>query len=67
MPFYWKWLYWMSPFQWYVRAMLSVILHDQPIHCAPSELVTFNPPPGLTYVLPLPPYSLLTSADVEHT
>ena len=54
MPRYWIWLYWLSPMQHYVTGVLGVVLHDQPVHCTPSELTTFNAPPGSTCVLVRP-------------
>ena len=50
MPRYWRWLYWISPMQHYVRGVLGVVLHDQPVVCAPSELTSFRAPPGSTCV-----------------
>ncbi|GAA5997309.1 uncharacterized protein JCM10292_000170 [Rhodotorula paludigena] len=53
MPVYYRWLYWVSPFQHYVRAMLAALLHDDTVRCADYEVVSFQPPPGLdcgTYV-----------------
>lgn len=57
MPSYWRWLYWISPFQWYVRGILGVLLHDLPIQCSADELVTFAAPSGQTYVPSPPPPS----------
>lgn len=54
MPVYWRWLYWVSPFQWYVKGILGVISHDVPVHCSPDELVTFEPPPSQTCVHYIP-------------
>ena len=51
MPRYWRWLYWISPMQHYVRGVLGVVLHDQPVRCLDSELTIFHAPPGLTSVL----------------
>ncbi|GAA5941325.1 hypothetical protein JCM3775_001542 [Rhodotorula graminis] len=48
MPVYYRWLYWVSPFQHYVRAMLGALLHGQPVECAGFELVSFRPPPDST-------------------
>lgn len=51
MPVYYRWLYWVSPFQHYVRAMLGALLHGQPVECADFEVVSFRPPPDSTCVL----------------
>lgn len=48
MPVYWRWLYQMSPFQHYVRSMLGTLLHGIQVECAPSELVQYATPEGLT-------------------
>ena len=37
--------------QHYVRGVLGVVLHDQPVRCLDSELTIFHAPPGLTSVL----------------
>ncbi|SCV68567.1 BQ2448_688 [Microbotryum intermedium] len=50
MPWYWRWLYYVSPFQHYVRSMLGNLLHAQPISCTASELVTFESPYSLSCV-----------------
>ncbi|KAK4057655.1 hypothetical protein OIO90_001303 [Microbotryomycetes sp. JL221] len=48
MPVYWKWLYYISPFQHYVRSMLGVLLHGVKVVCQDSELVQFFAPQGQT-------------------
>ncbi|KAH9813379.1 ABC-2 type transporter-domain-containing protein [Melampsora americana] len=48
MPFYWRWMYWISPFQWYVRAVLSLVLHDVSVRCVDHEWVNIIPPPSMT-------------------
>lgn len=50
MPVYYRWLYWVSPFQHYVRAMLAALLHGDTVRCADYEVVSFQPPPGLECV-----------------
>ncbi|GAA5972654.1 hypothetical protein JCM11641_002957 [Rhodosporidiobolus odoratus] len=46
MPRYWRWLYYISPFQHYVRSMLGELLHNVPVACASFEVVSFTTPPG---------------------
>ncbi|BGP12461.1 hypothetical protein JCM10213_006973 [Rhodosporidiobolus nylandii] len=46
MPRYYRWLYHVSPFQHYVRAMLGELLHGVTIQCADYEVVSFTPPAG---------------------
>ncbi|GAA5856240.1 hypothetical protein JCM8547_000835 [Rhodosporidiobolus lusitaniae] len=48
MPVAYRWLYWVSPFQHYVRAMLGELLHGLPVECAAHEVVSFASPPGLS-------------------
>ncbi|OAV90720.1 hypothetical protein PTTG_00050 [Puccinia triticina 1-1 BBBD Race 1] len=44
MPSYWRWMYWVSPFQWYVKSVLSMVLHGQTVNCQPGESVSFLAP-----------------------
>ncbi|KAA1075362.1 ATP-binding cassette transporter snq2 [Puccinia graminis f. sp. tritici] len=44
MPKYWRWMYWVSPFQWYVKSVLSMVLHGQIVTCQPGESVQFLAP-----------------------
>lgn len=48
MPYGYRWLYWVSPFQHYVRSMLGELLHNLPVECADFEVVSFATPPGTT-------------------
>ncbi|BGP04521.1 hypothetical protein JCM10049v2_000323 [Rhodotorula toruloides] len=48
MPRAWRWLYYVSPFQHYIRSMLGGLLHDTPVRCGQYEVVSFRPPPGLS-------------------
>ncbi|GAA5828180.1 hypothetical protein JCM11251_002621 [Rhodosporidiobolus azoricus] len=48
MPWYWRWLYYISPFQHYVRAMLGELLHGVPVECSAAEVVSFRTPGGRT-------------------
>ncbi|KAI8462016.1 ABC-2 type transporter-domain-containing protein [Phakopsora pachyrhizi] len=48
MPWFWKWMYWLSPFQWYVKSVLSTVLHGQEVECQPLEIVYFEAPPSET-------------------
>ncbi|PLW13544.1 hypothetical protein PCANC_09627 [Puccinia coronata f. sp. avenae] len=48
MPKYWRWMYWVSPFQWYVKSVLSMLLHGQQVHCQPGESVHFLVPPSMS-------------------
>ncbi|GAA6022493.1 hypothetical protein JCM11491_001696 [Sporobolomyces phaffii] len=46
MPFYYRWLYHVSPFQHYVRSMLGTLLEHVEVACADFETVQFQTPPG---------------------
>jgi len=48
MPSYWRWMYWVSPFQWYIKSVLSMLLHGQNVSCRPGELVHFLAPKSLS-------------------
>ncbi|GAA95733.1 uncharacterized protein L969DRAFT_92858 [Mixia osmundae IAM 14324] len=50
MPTYWRWMYWLSPFQWYVKGMLAQILSGLPVECSATELVSFYPPADQTCI-----------------
>ncbi|GAA6020195.1 hypothetical protein JCM10207_004364 [Rhodosporidiobolus poonsookiae] len=47
MPVYYRWLYHVSPFQHYVRAMLGKLLHGETVACADFEVVSFTAPSGV--------------------
>ncbi|RAH84602.1 ABC transporter-like protein [Aspergillus japonicus CBS 114.51] len=46
--FYRPWLFWVDPMRYFFGATVGVVLHDVPVHCGVSDLVRFEPPPGLT-------------------
>lgn len=48
MPSYWRWMYWVSPFQWYIKSVLSMLLHGQNVNCRPGESVHFLAPKSLS-------------------
>jgi ABC-type multidrug transport system ATPase subunit len=48
-PVFWKyWMYYVNPVTWWLRGVLSAVLPDVKIDCAPLEATHFNPPPGQT-------------------
>ncbi|TVY89849.1 ZEB2-regulated ABC transporter [Lachnellula willkommii] len=54
-PGFWIFMYRVSPFTYFVDAMLSVGIANNDVSCAKNELLTFNPPPGMdcgTYLTP---------------
>ncbi|CDK27585.1 unnamed protein product [Kuraishia capsulata CBS 1993] len=67
-PGFWKFMFDLSPFTYFVQNLLGVTLHKRKIQCGPLELATFNPPAGQTceqwasaYLHTVPGY--LTNAD----
>lgn len=44
MPNYWRWMYWVSPFQWYIKSVLSMVLPGQKVTCLAGESVQFFAP-----------------------
>ncbi|KIY52486.1 ABC transporter [Fistulina hepatica ATCC 64428] len=53
---WWKWMYWVSPFRYLLEGLLGQVLGDQTMACADIELVTVQPPSGLTCSQYLDPY-----------
>ncbi|KAJ1731752.1 ATP-binding cassette transporter snq2, partial [Coemansia biformis] len=49
MPLFWRrWMYFMSPYTFYIEGLITNNLHQMPMHCTLSELMTFTPPSGMT-------------------
>ncbi|KAG0309809.1 hypothetical protein BGZ98_007543 [Dissophora globulifera] len=49
MPKFWSsWMFWLDPYHYLVEALVSVQLHNVPVHCKTSEFSVFNPPSGQT-------------------
>ncbi|GKZ32207.1 hypothetical protein AbraIFM66950_001417 [Aspergillus brasiliensis] len=46
--FYRPWLFWIDPMHYFFGATLGSVLHGVPVHCASSDFVTFDAPPGDT-------------------
>ncbi|KIK80835.1 hypothetical protein PAXRUDRAFT_157584 [Paxillus rubicundulus Ve08.2h10] len=45
---WWRWMYRISPFTYLVEGLLGQAIGHQPITCASAELVTVQPPSGMT-------------------
>ena len=43
LPGFWIFMYYLSPFNYLVDAMLSTAIANAPVVCAPNEIKTFNP------------------------
>ena len=46
---FWKyWMYWLDPFTYLIGGLLTKVLYDVEVTCAPTELTSFSPPAGQT-------------------
>ncbi|KAI8099010.1 ABC-2 type transporter-domain-containing protein [Halteromyces radiatus] len=49
MPRFWSaWMYWLDPFHYYIEGLTVNEMENIAIHCTPSDLIRFTPPPGQT-------------------
>jgi ABC-type multidrug transport system permease subunit len=48
LPGFWIFMYRVSPFTYWVSAMVSTLVHDREITCSSAELAIFDPPSGQT-------------------
>ncbi|KAI9501140.1 ABC-2 type transporter-domain-containing protein [Coemansia spiralis] len=47
MPLFWRrWMYYLSPYTYYVEGVITNDLHGTPIHCKSRDLFVFRPPGG---------------------
>ena len=46
--FYRYWIYYLLPSTYWIGGVISAVLRDLPVQCAPSEAAYFNPLPGQT-------------------
>ncbi|KAJ2809410.1 ATP-binding cassette transporter snq2 [Coemansia guatemalensis] len=47
MPGFWRaWMYWLSPYMYYIEGVITNDLHDSTVQCKEQELYTFEPPAG---------------------
>ncbi|KAL1840395.1 hypothetical protein VTJ49DRAFT_521 [Mycothermus thermophilus] len=56
MPGFWTFMYYVSPFTYWIAGIVATLLHGRAVTCSPTESLTFNPPPGMTcaeYLAPL--------------
>ncbi|KAK9459062.1 ABC-2 type transporter-domain-containing protein [Lipomyces oligophaga] len=47
-PGFWKFMYRVSPYTYFIESLLSTVLHDGVVTCSESELSIFQPPSGQT-------------------
>ncbi|KIJ14545.1 hypothetical protein PAXINDRAFT_169702, partial [Paxillus involutus ATCC 200175] len=45
---WWRWMYRVSPFTYLIEGLLGQAIGHQPINCSSTELVTVQPPSGMT-------------------
>ncbi|KAH6974077.1 ABC-2 type transporter [Ilyonectria destructans] len=48
LPGFWTFMYRVSPFSYWVAAMVSTVLHDREVTCSDTETSIFDPPAGQT-------------------
>ncbi|AMD22130.1 HGL210Cp [Eremothecium sinecaudum] len=48
MPKFWKFMYYASPYTYFVQTFLGLTLHGREVVCKPEELSFLNPPSGMT-------------------
>ncbi len=56
LPGFWIFMYYVSPFTYWISGIVATMLHGRVVQCAASEDLVFNPPPNLTcgeYLAPL--------------
>ncbi|PHH60547.1 hypothetical protein CDD81_1552 [Ophiocordyceps australis] len=56
LPGFWKFMYRVSPFTYWVSGIVATELHGRPIECGSREVSTFDPPAGMScgrYLAPL--------------
>jgi ABC-type multidrug transport system permease subunit len=56
LPGFWTFMYYVSPFTYWISGIASTVLHGRAIECSAAENLTFNPPPNMTcgeYLMPL--------------
>ena len=43
LPYFWRsWMYWLDPFTWLIRGLVSTALHDVPVVCEEQEFNVFR-------------------------
>ena len=48
LPGFWKFMWRVSPFNYWIGGITGTVLHNREINCATRELSIFSPPPGST-------------------
>ncbi|KAK3325026.1 ABC transporter-like protein [Apodospora peruviana] len=47
LPGFWVFMYYVSPFTYWISGIVSTMLHDRPVECSLTEMLSFNPPQGM--------------------
>lgn len=47
LPGFWIFMYYVSPFTYWISGIVSTMLHARPVTCSISETLIFSPPPGM--------------------
>ena len=56
LPGFWSFMYYVSPFTYWIGGIVSTVLHGRAVECSPAETLVFSPPGGMTcgeYLAPL--------------
>ncbi|KAK4167512.1 ABC-2 type transporter-domain-containing protein [Cladorrhinum sp. PSN259] len=56
LPGFWIFMYYVSPFTYWISGIVSTVLHERPVECSAAETLVFNPPQGMNcgdYLAPL--------------
>ncbi|OAF55666.1 hypothetical protein VC83_07698 [Pseudogymnoascus destructans] len=49
LPSFWRsWMYWLTPFHYFLEGQLGVVTNNIPVVCDESEFARFPPPPGMS-------------------
>jgi ABC-type multidrug transport system permease subunit len=71
LPGFWVFVYYLSPFTYWISGIVSTMLHGRAVECSALETLVFNPPPNMTcgqYLGPLTgktPGTLQNPMDTE--
>ncbi|KAL2258872.1 hypothetical protein VTK26DRAFT_7643 [Humicola hyalothermophila] len=56
LPGFWVFMYYVSPFTYWIAGIVSTVLHGRGVECSAAETLVFDPPQGMTcaeYLMPL--------------
>lgn len=49
LPSFWRsWMYWLTPFHYFLEGQLGVVTNNIPVICDETEFARFPPPPGMS-------------------